>query len=51
MSFKDRKEEDLERVLSVLINEVQIEPDSKKPTYIKAVLGIGYKFAPRKAEK
>ena len=26
----------------------KIEPDSKTPTYIKTILGIGYKFASRK---
>ncbi|MCI9128180.1 MAG: winged helix-turn-helix transcriptional regulator [Eubacterium sp.] len=33
-------------VRSVICNlRKKIEPDSKKPTYIKTVLGIGYKFA------
>ena len=30
---------------SVICNlRKKIEPDSKKPTYIKTVLGVGYKF-------
>ena len=33
-------------VVNVIYNlRKKIEPDSKKPTYIKTVLGIGYKFA------
>ena len=33
-------------VASVICNlRKKIEPDSKNPTYIKTVLGIGYKFA------
>ena len=33
-------------VTSVICNlQKKIEPDSKNPTYIKTVLGIGYKFA------
>ena len=33
-------------VTSVIYNlRKKIEPDSKNPTYIKTVLGIGYKFA------
>ncbi len=33
-------------VTSVICNlRKKIEPDSKNPTYIKTVLGIGYKFA------
>ena len=32
-------------VTSVICNlRKKIEPDSKKPTYIKTILGIGYKF-------
>ena len=39
-------------VVNVIYNlRKKIEPDSKKPTYIKTVLGIGYKLDPRKAEK
>ena len=39
-------------VVNVIYNlRKKIEPDSKKPTYIKTVLGIGYKFDPKKAEK
>ncbi len=29
----------------------KIEPDSKKPTYIKTVLGVGYKFDVKRAEE
>lgn len=33
-------------VVNVIYNlRKKIEPDSRKPTYIKTVLGIGYKFA------
>ena len=33
-------------VANVIYNlRKKIEPDSRKPTYIKTVLGIGYKFA------
>ena len=33
-------------VASVICNlRKKIEPDSKNPTYIKTILGIGYKFA------
>ena len=33
-------------VVNVIYNlRKKIEPDSKNPTYIKNVLGIGYKFA------
>ena len=33
-------------VVNVIYNlRKKIEPDSKNPTYIKTVLGIGYKFA------
>ena len=39
-------------VVNVIYNlRKKIEPDSKTPTYIKTVLGIGYKFDPKKAEK
>ena len=39
-------------VVNVIYNlRKKIEPDSKNPTYIKTVLGIGYKFDPKKAEK
>ena len=32
-------------VVNVICNlRKKIEPDSKKPTYIKTVLGVGYKF-------
>ena len=32
-------------VINVIYNlRKKIEPDSKKPTYIKTVLGVGYKF-------
>lgn len=35
-------------VANVIYNlRKKIEPDSRKPTYIKTVLGIGYKFATR----
>lgn len=33
-------------VVNVICNlRKKIEPDSKKPTYIKTVLGVGYKFS------
>ena len=33
-------------VVGVIYNlPKKIEPDSKKPTYIKTVLGVGYKFS------
>ena len=33
-------------VINVIYNlRKKIEPDSKKPTYIKTVLGVGYKFS------
>jgi len=33
-------------VANVICNQLKkIEPDSRRPTYIKTVLGIGYKFA------
>lgn len=33
-------------VVNVIYNlRKKIEPDSKKPTYIKTVLGVGYKFS------
>ena len=39
-------------VVNVIYNlRKKIEPDSKTLTYIKTVLGIGYKFDPKKAEK
>ena len=39
-------------VVNVIYNLLKkIESDSKNPTYIKTVLGIGYKFDPKKAEK
>ena len=37
-------------VVNVICNlRKKIEPDSKKPTYIKTVLGVGYKFDMRNA--
>ena len=39
-------------VVNVIYNlRKKIEPDSKNPTYIKTILGIGCKFDPKKAEK
>ena len=39
-------------VVNVIYNlRKKIEPDRKNPTYIKTVLGIGYKFDPKNAEK
>ena len=39
-------------VVNVIYNlRKKIELDSKSPTYIKTVRGIGYKFDPRKTEK
>ena len=39
-------------VVNIIYNlRKMIEPNSKNPTYIKTVLGIGYKFDPKKAEK
>lgn len=33
-------------VVNVIYNlRKKIEPDSKNPTYIKTVLGVGYKFS------
>ena len=48
--FQDGEEVNLTRLeynaLDVIYNlRKKIEPDSRKPTYIKTVLGIGYKFA------
>ena len=37
-------------VVNVICNlRKKIEPDSKKPTYIKTVLGVGYKFDIKRA--
>ena len=37
-------------VVNVICNlRKMIEPDSKKPTYIKTVLGVGYKFDVKRA--
>ena len=37
-------------VVNVICNlRKKIEPDSKKPTYIKTVLGVGYKFDVKRA--
>ena len=39
-------------IFTVIYNlRKKIEPDSKNPTYIKTVLGIGYKFDIRNTGK
>ena len=47
MHFVDQIRESCQsNVANVICNlRKKIEPDSGKPTYIKTVLGVGYKFA------